>query len=112
VVETNVIHIDVAYESFDNFWQSNTVPVGPSGKATAELTPQDRQRLKVRLREQLPSSPDGRIAYQSSANAVKGTVPAAEHSSQLLQPRQYARAAVIGPHRVHPPSGRRLHPDR
>jgi hypothetical protein len=75
VVETNVVHIDLAYESFDDLWWSNTVPVGPSGKAIAELTPQARERLKVRLREQLPVSPDGRIAYQSSANAVKGTVP-------------------------------------
>jgi ubiquinone/menaquinone biosynthesis C-methylase UbiE len=74
-VETDVIHIDVAYESFDDFWQSNTVPVGSSGKAIADLTPKDRERLKARLREQLPTAPGGRIAYQSFANAVKGKVP-------------------------------------
>jgi hypothetical protein len=39
------------------------------------LTSQDRERLKARVREQLPIAPDGRVAYQSSANAVKGKVP-------------------------------------
>jgi SAM-dependent methyltransferase len=71
-VATEVIHIDVAYASFDDFWHSTTAPVGPSGKAIADLMPQDRERLKARLREQLPTAADGRIAYRSSANAVKG----------------------------------------
>ena len=74
-VTTDVIYIDVAFESFDDFWQSNTVPGGPAAKAVADLTPQDQERLKARLREQLPIGPDGRIAYRSSANAVKGFVP-------------------------------------
>jgi SAM-dependent methyltransferase len=74
-VATDVIQIDVGYDSFDDFWQSSTVPVGPSGKAIADLTQQERERLKARLREQLRTASDGRIAYQSSANAVKGSVP-------------------------------------
>lgn len=74
-VETDIIPIDVTYDSFDDFWQSNTMPVGPAGKIIADLTPQDRERLKARAREQLAIAPDGRIAYQSSANAVKGKVP-------------------------------------
>jgi SAM-dependent methyltransferase len=72
-VATEVIHIDVVHASFDDFWQSSTAPVGPSGKAIADLSPQDRERLKTRLRDQVPTASDGRIAYRSSANAVKGT---------------------------------------
>jgi allophanate hydrolase subunit 1 len=71
-IATEVIHIDVAYASFEDFWQSSTAPVGPSGKAIADLSPQDRERLKTRLREQVPTASDGRIAYRSCANAVKG----------------------------------------
>jgi len=33
-----------------------------------------RERLRARLREQLLVSSDGRIAYESFANAVKGRV--------------------------------------
>jgi ubiquinone/menaquinone biosynthesis C-methylase UbiE len=73
-VETDVIPIDVAYESFDDFWHSNTLPVGPAGKVIADLTIQDREELKARVREELPVAPDGSIAYRSSANAVKGKV--------------------------------------
>ena len=73
-VETDVIPIDVAYESFDDFWQSNTLPVGPAGKIIADLTTKDREKLKARVREQLPVAPNGSIAYRSSANAVKGKV--------------------------------------
>jgi hypothetical protein len=31
--------------------------------------------LRNRLREQLPTAPDGRIAYEAIANAVKGRLP-------------------------------------
>jgi ubiquinone/menaquinone biosynthesis C-methylase UbiE len=73
-IETELIRIEIAYSGFDDFWQSNSVPVGPSGKAIADLTPDGREKLKARLREQLPIAPDGRITYQAAANAVKGKV--------------------------------------
>jgi ubiquinone/menaquinone biosynthesis C-methylase UbiE len=74
-VETEVIRIRVSFSSFDDFWDSNTVPVGPSGKALAELTPSAREQLKTRLRERLPIAADGSIAYEAFANAVKGLAP-------------------------------------
>ena len=75
-IETTVIRIGVAYSDFDDFWDSSSAPVGPSGKALAELPSSKIEQLKVRLREQLPIAPDGRIAYEAFANAVKGRVPA------------------------------------
>jgi SAM-dependent methyltransferase len=71
-VETEVIRIRVSFSSFDDFWDSNTVPVGPSGKALSELAPSAREQLKTRLRERLPIAADGTIAYEAFANAVKG----------------------------------------
>jgi len=73
-IETRVIRIQIAYTDFDDFWQSATAPVGPSGKATSDLSPELREQLKSRLREQLPVAADGRITYEAIANAVKGKV--------------------------------------
>jgi hypothetical protein len=36
-IEATVIRIRVSFSSFDDFWDSNTLPVGPSGKALSEL---------------------------------------------------------------------------
>ena len=74
-IETEVIRIRVSFPSFDDFWDSNTVPVGPSGKALPELSPGALEQLKTRLRERLPIAADGSISYQAFANAVKGVVP-------------------------------------
>jgi SAM-dependent methyltransferase len=74
-LETTVIRIRVHFSSFDDFWDSGTAPVGPSGKALAALAPSAREQLQTRLREQLPLAADGSIGYEAFANAVKGVVP-------------------------------------
>jgi hypothetical protein len=75
-IETRVIRIPVRYADFDDFWDSNTVPVGPQGKVIAGMLPDTREQLRVRLRERLPAAPDGQIVYESFANAVRGRVRA------------------------------------
>ena len=74
-IEMRAIRIEVAYADFDDFWNSNAVPVGPQGKLIARMSPDAREQLRIRLRERLPVAADGRIVYQSFANAVKGRVP-------------------------------------
>jgi len=74
-IETREIRIPVAYASFDDFCESNIVPIGPSGQLISALSPDELEQLKRRLREQLPIASDGRIAYEAFANAVKGRVP-------------------------------------
>ena len=74
-IETEVIRIRVSYSNFDEFWDSNTVSVGPSGKALAALTQAAREQLKAHLRQQLPTATDGSVSYEAFANAVKGIVP-------------------------------------
>ena len=75
-IETRAIRIEVSFSGFDDFWESNDVPVGPAGQAIRRLTPEAREKLKAQLRQQLPAGPDGRIAYEAFANAVRGRVPA------------------------------------
>jgi ubiquinone/menaquinone biosynthesis C-methylase UbiE len=74
-VETEVLRIGVEFSNFDDFWDSNTLPIGPSGKALAALSPSARQQLKARLRAQMSPAADGTIAYESVANAVRGVAP-------------------------------------
>ena len=74
-INTRVIRIPVFYANFDDFWQSYSVPEGPSGQAMRKMSPSEIERLKVRLREELPIAADGSISYEAFANAVKGRVP-------------------------------------
>lgn len=74
-VEMREIRIPVTYSSLDDYWDSTTVPSGPQGKLIAGMTPGEKDKLRARLRKLLPIGPDGRIAYESFANAVKGRVP-------------------------------------
>ncbi len=74
-VETRVIRIRIVFADFDDFWDSKTVPVGPQGKHIASMSPAAREKLRVHLRERMPAAPDGRIVYESVANAARGRVP-------------------------------------
>jgi hypothetical protein len=38
----------------------------------------EKERLRMRLHDHLPTDADGRIVYESFANAVKGRVPLRE----------------------------------
>ncbi len=74
-VDTRVIPIPIVYSNFDDFWDSNTVPIGPQGKLIEGMSTSAREQLRTRLRDHLPIASDGRIVYESFANAVKGRVP-------------------------------------
>jgi SAM-dependent methyltransferase len=74
-IETRVIRIRVSYPDFDDFWTTNSVPVGPGGMAIAKLALAEKEKLKALLRERLPRASDGSISYEPFANAVKGRVP-------------------------------------
>jgi SAM-dependent methyltransferase len=73
-IETRVIEIPVAFSDFDDFWNSNSMPVGPVGKAIEKLSAADREQVRSHLRAQLPQDGAGRITYQARANAVKGRI--------------------------------------
>jgi SAM-dependent methyltransferase len=73
-IETLVLRIPVTYANFDDFWESNTLPIGPQGKVIAGMSAAARDQLRTRLREYVPTASDGRIVYESFANAVRGRV--------------------------------------
>lgn len=75
-IEMRVIRILTVYSDFDDFWDSNVVPIAPQGKIIAGLSASARGELRQRLRDHLPISSDGHIVYEALANAVKGRVPA------------------------------------
>jgi ubiquinone/menaquinone biosynthesis C-methylase UbiE len=74
-IDTRVIRIPVVYTDFNDFWQSYSVPEGPSGMAIRKMAPPQIEQLKAALRDELPTGPDGHIAYEAFANAVRGQVP-------------------------------------
>jgi len=73
-IEMRTIRIPVSYSNFNDFWDSNTAPIGPQGKLIDGMSAGAREELRFRLRSRLPISSDGRIVCESFANAVKGRV--------------------------------------
>ena len=73
-IETRVIRIRTVYSDLDDYWKSNVVPIGPQGKLIAGMSPDAREELRSRLRDNLSFSPDCRIIYEAFANGVKGRV--------------------------------------
>ena len=43
--------------------------------AIRKMSPSQIEQLKAALREELPTGPDGHIAYEAFANAVRGGAP-------------------------------------
>lgn len=73
-VETTVIRVTVRYGSADEFWAVNTRGVGPAGAMIAKLPDEARARLREALGAHLSTQPDGAVAHEAVANAVRGRV--------------------------------------
>ena len=71
-VETCVIRIPIVYSSFEDFWEANDVPIGPSGNALRAMRPEIKAQLKAAVRRNLESDPGGQVRFDAVANAVKG----------------------------------------
>ena len=71
-VQSKIISIETSFASFDDLWQTLTLPSGPQGVFVASLPDDAQQELRTTLKAQVPVQADGRIAYPSVANAVKG----------------------------------------
>jgi ubiquinone/menaquinone biosynthesis C-methylase UbiE len=73
-VETTIIRIPVTFANFDEFWETNTLPVGPQAERIRTLDEGMRESLKQKLKATLPTARDGSVTYEAFANAVKGRV--------------------------------------
>ena len=71
-LEERTIAISVEFADFEEFWNSMTAPVGPVGKAIANMTPDGRTRLRSVLEQRMPVRTDGRVVYEARANGIKG----------------------------------------
>jgi hypothetical protein len=49
-------------------------PIGPQGKLIEGMSASVKEELRKRLRERLPIASNGRVVYESFANAVRGWV--------------------------------------
>jgi SAM-dependent methyltransferase len=74
-IDTIAIDIPVTFSDFTTFWQAQTPSFSPTTRIIASLAEEKRAELVASLRSELPVAPDGRIAYQARANAIKARVP-------------------------------------
>ncbi len=74
-VETRALTVERTYASFQEYWDIQMA--FPSvGAIVKELPASESAGLQQRLRQHFPADAQGRITYRSTANAVKGRVPA------------------------------------
>ena len=74
-VETRAITVQRTHASFDEYWGIQLS--GPSvGGILKDLPPSESAALQQRLRQRFPADAQGRITYSSTANAIRGLVPA------------------------------------
>jgi SAM-dependent methyltransferase len=77
-VETCQLTVQRSFADFNDYW--TTIFAGPSvGPKLAAMAPEERARLRARMRELLPEDSNGRITQGARANAVKGRVPNLAH---------------------------------
>ena len=74
-VETREIAVQRVFADFDEFW-ATTLSAATIGPIIAGMPTAEAERLKARVREQLPPDAAGHITYAARANAVKGRKPA------------------------------------
>jgi len=74
-VTTRKIEIEVSYQNFDDYWNSQTGFTNLVVQPIRKMSAPDVARLQTYLRDHLPTDRRGRIVYPARANAVKGRVP-------------------------------------
>ena len=72
-VETRSIEIATHFRDFDDYWTPFLGGQGVGPAYVVSLDPDHREALCVRLRETLPTEPDGAIHLTARAWAVRGT---------------------------------------
>ena len=68
------IDAPTVFRDFDDYWRPFTLGAGPAPGYCAKLDPERRERLRTTLDRALPRRPDGTIALNSRAWAVKAKV--------------------------------------
>jgi SAM-dependent methyltransferase len=72
-VQTGAIEVPTPFENFDDYWQPFLGGQGPAPAYAMALGEDARERLRERLRQDLPVRDDGSIALTARAWAVRAT---------------------------------------
>lgn len=71
-IDSRTLPITVTFDSFEDYWQTNLLPIGPLAATLRGLSDTERDRLRAYLQSNLPTDRRGRISYPAWANAIKG----------------------------------------
>ena len=74
-VKTRAIDIPTDFSDFDDFWAPFLGGQGPAPTYCMALPKDDRERLRLRLREAVPAETDGSIRLKARAWGVRGLAP-------------------------------------
>jgi SAM-dependent methyltransferase len=72
-VEINAIDVPTRFANFDDYWQPFLGGQGPAPTYVLSLDDAARGRLRERLRERMPTAPDGSISLTARAWAIRGS---------------------------------------
>ncbi|MBC8281472.1 MAG: methyltransferase domain-containing protein [Chloroflexi bacterium] len=73
-VEVQALETPTIFSSFDDYWSPFLRGQGPAGAYCGSLSEKDRERLRSRLEESVPTNSDGSIHLIARAWAVRGTI--------------------------------------
>jgi SAM-dependent methyltransferase len=73
-VEVTEIEASQSFQDFGEYWQVQTLPVSPIGRAATALDEPDRARLREAVRQMLPICSNGSITYAARAVAMRARV--------------------------------------
>jgi len=71
-VAVEALVLPTVFAGFDDFWEPFLGRTGPAPSYVAQLSSDQRDRLRAALRERLAPDADGRIALEARAWAVRG----------------------------------------
>lgn len=74
-ISVEAVDITTEFENFEDYWLPFLSGIGPAPGYCVALDEATRTKLKERIRESLPTDPEGIILLAARAWAVKGTIP-------------------------------------
>ena len=73
-IEAQGLDIPTAFENFDDYWAPFLGGTGSAPKYCTSLPLEAQAQLREKLRNRLPTGPDGEILLAVRAWAIRGTV--------------------------------------
>lgn len=74
-ISVSALDITTPFDNFDEYWSPFLGGVGSAPKYCVSLEESVRNKIKVAIKEKLPTGPEGEILLAARAWAVKGIVP-------------------------------------